>query len=84
MALLRGKTSKNKGDFYLLNCLHSFRTKNKREPHKKVHEDTKILEFSRYQKSHKAPLIIYGDLENIQKKRLVAVKVILKVHLQQK
>ena len=26
-ALLRGITSKNDGDFYCLNCLHSFRTK---------------------------------------------------------
>ena len=26
-ALLRGITSKNNGDFYCLNCLHSFRTK---------------------------------------------------------
>ena len=30
-ALLRGITSKNKGDFYCLNCFHSFRTKNKLE-----------------------------------------------------
>ena len=27
--LLRGVTSKNNGDFYCLNCLRSFRTKNK-------------------------------------------------------
>ena len=56
-ALLRGITSKN-GDFYCLNCLHSFKTKNKLESHKKVFEnkdfcnvimpseDTNILEFS--------------------------------------
>ena len=25
-ALLHGTTSKHKGDFYCLNCLHSFRT----------------------------------------------------------
>ena len=37
-ALLRGITSKNNGDFYCLNCLHSFRTKNKLESHKKVYE----------------------------------------------
>ena len=30
-ALLKGITSKNKGDFYCLNCFHSFRTKNKLE-----------------------------------------------------
>ena len=34
-ALLRGITSKNNGDFYCLNCLHSFRTKNKLQSHKK-------------------------------------------------
>ena len=34
-ALLRGITSKNNGDFYCLNYLHSFRTKNKLESRKK-------------------------------------------------
>ena len=28
-------------------------------------EDTKILEFNQYQKSDKAPLIIYVDLERL-------------------
>ena len=28
--LLRGITSKHRGNFYCLNCLHSFRTKNKK------------------------------------------------------
>ena len=31
--LLYGITSKHKGDFYCLNCLHSFRTKNKLKSH---------------------------------------------------
>ena len=35
-ALLRGITSKSNGDFYCLNCLHSFRTKNKLELHKRT------------------------------------------------
>ena len=60
-----------------MNCLHSFRTKNKLKPQKKVcenkafcnvimpSEDTKILEFNQYQKSDKAPFIIYADLECI-------------------
>ena len=73
-ALLRGITSKNNGDFYCLNCLHSFRTKTKLELHKKVCEnkyfcnvimpsaDTKILEFNQYQISDKAPFVIYSDL----------------------
>ena len=31
-------------------------------------EDTKILEFNHYQKSCKAPLIIYADLECLREK----------------
>ena len=34
-ALLKGITSKNNGGFYCMNCLHSFRTKNKLQFHKK-------------------------------------------------
>ena len=60
-----------------MNCIHPCRTKNKLESHKKVcknknfcdiimpSEDTKILEFNQYQKSDKAPFIIYADLEYI-------------------
>ena len=76
-ALLRGITSKNNGDFYCLNCVHAFRTKNKLELHKKFcqnkdfcniimpSEDTKVLEFNQYKKSDKAPFIIYADLESL-------------------
>ena len=32
-------TSKCDGDFYCLNCLHSFKIKNKLESHKKVREN---------------------------------------------
>ena len=39
------------------------------------YDETKILKFNQYQKSDKAPFIIYADLEYI---------IILKVHLQQK
>ena len=75
--LLRGITSKHYSDFYWLNCLHSFRAKNKLESHKKVCEkkyfcnvimlsqDTEILEFNQ---SDKAPFIIYADLECIIEK----------------
>ena len=63
-----------------MNCLHSFRTKNKLELHKRVCEnkdfcnvimpsgDTKILEFDKYQKSDKIPIIIYADLECVIEK----------------
>ena len=33
--LFRRITSKHHGDFYCLNCLHSFRTENKIKSHKK-------------------------------------------------
>ena len=74
-AILSGITSKHHGDFYCLNCLHSFATENKRKSRKKVCEnkifcnvimpskDTKILEFNQYKKSNKAPFVIYADLE---------------------
>ena len=60
---------KNKGDFYCLNCLHSFRAKTNLNFIKKVCEnkdfsnitmaskDTKILAFNQYQKSDKTPLL---------------------------
>ena len=34
-ALLRGITSNNHGDVYCLNCLHSYRTKEKLKKHEK-------------------------------------------------
>ena len=73
-ALLRRITSKHYGDFYYLNCFYSFATETKLKSHKRVwenkdfcntttpSEDTKILKFNQYQKSNKAPLIIYADL----------------------
>ena len=74
-ALLRQIASKHYGDFYCLNCLHSFTTKNKLVSHKKYvkkkimsWEDNKILEFNQYQKSDKAPFIMYADLECIIEK----------------
>ena len=79
-ALLRGITSKHYGDFYCLDCLHSFRTKNKLELHKRVcenkdfcnvimpSEDINILEITQYQLSDKVPFLIYADLECIIEK----------------
>ena len=78
--LLRRMTSKHHGDFYCLNCFHSFATENKLQSHKRVcekkdycniiipSEDNKILEFNQSQKSDKAPFIIYVDLECIIEK----------------
>ena len=59
-ALSRGITSKYYGDFYRLNCLHSFRIKKKISSHKKIcekeihdenktlSEGNKILDFNQY------------------------------------
>ena len=94
-ALLRVVTSKHHGDFYCLNCFHSFATGNKLQSDKIVcknkdfcniimpSKDTKILEFNQYQKSEKAPFIIYAALESIIEK-IDGCKIILKIHLQQK
>ena len=48
-------------------------------------EDTKILEFNQYQKSDKTPFNVYADLESCRswEKRLIDVKIILKINLQQ-
>ena len=72
-ALLHGITSKHKGDFCSLNCLHSFRTENKLMSHEKLCKNKdfcgivmpskkdKILDFDQYVKSDKMPYIIYAD-----------------------
>ena len=70
-ALIRGITSKNNGHFYYLDCLHSFRTKNKLESYQKVSEnkdfcnvimsseEIKILELNQYQKRDKAHNLLF-------------------------
>ena len=78
-ALLRGITSSNNGDFYCLNCFHSYRAHNKLKKHERVcnnhdychvdmpkeHEKIKYLPG---EKSLKAPFIICADLECLLKK----------------
>ena len=78
-ALLRGILSRNNGDFYCLNCFHSYRTHNKLKKHERVcnnhnycrvdtpkeHEKVKYLPG---EKSLKVPFIIYADLECLLKK----------------
>ena len=62
-----------------MNSLHSCRTKNKLESHKRAcekgfcsiimpSEDTKVLELNQYLKSDGPPFIIYADLECILEK----------------
>ena len=79
-ALLRGLTSNNHGDFHCLNCLHTYRTKEKLEKHKNVcnnqdycyvkmpNKDEKILKYKTGEKSLKVPFVIYADLECLLEK----------------
>ena len=78
--LLRGITSNHDGDYYCLNCFHSYRTENKLNVHKKVCEnrnyckiempsnDNNFIKYNQDEKSLKLPFVIYADLECILKK----------------
>ena len=78
--LLKGITSKHKGDFYCLNCFNSYSTKEKLKKHGNVCEnhdycyvempekDNKILKYSYGEKSVKVPFIIYADIESLLEK----------------
>ena len=82
-ALLHRITSKKK-DFWCLNCLHSFRIKNKLKSQEKVcknigfcrivipSEKDTILEFNQYVKSDKMSYIIYVDIEFLIKKKCMS------------
>ena len=65
--MLKWKTLKNDGDFYCLDSLHYFKTKNKRESHKQVYENkyfsNNVMPSEGDQKYDIAPFIIYADLE---------------------
>ena len=75
-ALLRGITSKHKGDSYCIN-FHSYSRKEKLKKHQKVYENhdycyveegNKILKYNHGEKSIKVPFIIYADLESLLEK----------------
>ena len=79
-ALLRGITSNHVGNFYCLNCFHSYRAKEKIKKHEKVcnnhdysyvvtpDEDNKIFKYNHREKSLKALYIIYADLQCLLEK----------------
>ena len=73
-ALLREITSKHHGDFYCLNCLHCFATENKRESHKIVFEN----------KDFRNTVLPSEDTKLLEFNQLMDVKIILKIHPQQK
>ena len=75
-ALFKRITSKHKGDFYCLNCFHSYTTDSKLKKHKKVCENhdycyvempekhNKILKHNHGEKFMRAPFVFYADLES--------------------
>ena len=78
--LLRGITSNHYGDYYCLNCFHSYRTEKKLNFQKKVCENheycsiempsnsNNLIRYNQGDKSLKLPFIIYADLECLLKK----------------
>ena len=78
--LLRGITSNHNGDFYCLNCFHSYTTEKKLRKHERIckdhdfcdikmpDEDNKILKYNPGEQSLKVPFIIYADLECLLQK----------------
>ena len=92
--LLREITSNHHGDFYCLNCYHSYTTHNKVKKHERVcnnhdycrvdmpkeHEKIKKLPG---EKSLNVPFIVYADLECLLKK-CDLITIILKILTQRK
>ena len=75
--LLRGITSTHNGDFYCLNCFHSYRTQKKLKEHEQLcgkhnfcnlklpDEEHKYISSTSGQNILKNPFIIYVDLEGL-------------------
>ena len=73
--LLRGTTSRHNGDFYCLNCFHSYSTGNRLKKHEKIcyyhkfcflkmpDDDNNILKSKTGKKSSKHDFVICADLE---------------------
>ena len=78
-ALLKGVTSNHNGDFYCLNCFHSYRTKRLLKMHNNVCENNDFcyvempegdakVKYHHGVKSMRAPFVMYADLESLLKK----------------
>ena len=74
--LFRGITSTHNGNFYCINCLDTFRTKNKLKKHENVcknhyycnieiKKDNKILEYNYVEKTITVRFLIYADIESL-------------------
>ena len=94
-SLISGITSNHNGDFYCLNCFHSYSTKNKLKKHERVcndhdccyvempNEDNKIFKYNHEEKSMKAPFIL-NLTWSVYLKECTHVKIILKNITQKK
>ena len=79
--LFKGITSSHNGDFYCLNCLHSFRTNSKPKEYERLCENNyyckedmpdkkhNIFKYNDGMESLKIPFVIYVDLECLLKKQ---------------
>ena len=92
--LFRGITSNHDGDFYCLNCLHSFRTDNALKKHERLcdindycrvempTQFNKTLKYNYGEKSLRTPFVIYADLECLLLKndhvKIIQMNLILK------
>ena len=77
--LLRGITSNHNGDYYCLNCFHSYRTENKLNTHKEICENNeycntempspnnKLIKYNQGEKSLKLLLLL-------KRKRIIIIK----------
>ena len=93
-ALLREITSNHHGDFYCLNCFHSYTTHNKVKKHERVcnnHDYCRVDMPKEHEKVKKlpgekllnVPFIVYADLECLLKK-CDLITIILKILTQRK
>ena len=77
-ALLRGITPEHEGDFYCVNCIHSYSTKDKNKKHKDVCENhdycyvempkeyNKILKYNHGEKVMKFVIIILKSHQQLK------------------
>ena len=84
-AVFRGIASTNNGDFYCLNCFHSYLTLNKLKKHGRLcnnydyccidmPKEYDKIEYLPGEKSLKAPFIIHSDLECLLKENTILLK----------
>ena len=59
--LLRGTTSNHNGDFYCLNCFHSYSTKSKLKKHERVCNDHNYCHVEMPNKDNKILKYNYGE-----------------------